>query len=203
MQAKTFCPPSSALGALRPRCVEARNGLLANGLGFDDEKVREACDCIMRSLEQADVEIKVRSGGCAARLPKRVKGSRLATLAWVAFACFAEASTEDVFHDGFDCRGASGCGGATPICCASLTVSAGTPPSCPQIVSEGACTTAAACPTSLPNSCPATGQVQLCQASSECGNPSYQNCCEFPSGVTTATYCVDTFTALTANRCLP
>jgi len=137
------------------------------------------------------------------QLRERFIGSRVAALGLVAFASLAAAVTDEVFHDGFDCRGASTCGSTTPTCCASLTVSSGTPPSCPQIVSEGACTTTAACLISLPTTCPAIGKVQLCQVSSECVDVNNPICCEFSSGVTTTTYCVDSLTAITANRCLP
>ena len=113
------------------------------------------------------------------------------------------AATEEVFQEGFNCRAAVDCSGtATPVCCASVEVDSGTPPSCPQVVLEGNCTTAAACTTSLPSACPTTARVHLCGVSSECGDPSYPSCCEFPSGAGTATYCVDNFTALFANRCL-
>ncbi len=137
----------------------------------------------------------------------RIANQRARTMACAAFlpmlfATLAVAATEQIFQDEFGCIGAAACAGtATPVCCAAVTVGAGTPPGCPQTVSEGGCTTAAACTTSLSGTCPASETVQLCQASTECTDPNHPSCCAFPNGITTASYCVDSFTAQFASQC--
>jgi hypothetical protein len=71
----------------------------------------------------------------------------------------------------------------------------GTYPECGIATLGTSCTTKAACPTHIGNSCTDTTKVQLCQAKSDCTDATNNQCCTFESGAASLTFCIDATTA--------
>jgi len=87
------------------------------------------------------------------------------------------------------CQSPSDCGGgSTPICCATLSAGAGTPPNCPIDSLTSSCK--ATCTTSMNFSCNSISTVRGCAQSSDCPEPTYGKCCTFTdANNNTATFC--------------
>jgi hypothetical protein len=85
---------------------------------------------------------------------------------------------------------------STPVCCGiEKPDGTGTFPQCGTSAISTSCTTAAACPTHLSNSCSQTSKVQICHMSSECTDPNNNMCCTFMSGGASLSFCIDSLTA--------
>lgn len=98
--------------------------------------------------------------------------------------------------DQITCDGPDECGGTTPVCCGvDVPNGTGSFPNC-NVQSLGtSCTTEAACPTHLGQTCNDTTKVRICHVSSECTEPANNKCCTFTSGAAELTFCIDATTA--------
>jgi len=87
------------------------------------------------------------------------------------------------------CQSPADCGGgSTPICCATLSTGAGTPPNCPIDSLTSSCKSS--CTTSMNFACNSISTVRGCAQNSDCPEPTYGHCCTFTDGNNnTATFC--------------
>jgi hypothetical protein len=114
--------------------------------------------------------------------------------ATTTFACAAPASCP--MADQILCDAPDDCGGSTPVCCGAYVANGtGTYPECGIATLGTSCTTKAACPTHIGNSCTDTTKVQLCQAKADCTDATNNQCCTFESGAASLTFCIDSTTA--------
>jgi hypothetical protein len=110
------------------------------------------------------------------------------------FACVAQATCP--MSQQINCDGPDECGGATPICCGvDVPDGTGTYPQCNAASVGTSCTSAAACPTHLGQTCTDTTKVQICHVAAECTDATNNKCCTFVSGAASLTFCIDSFTA--------
>jgi hypothetical protein len=110
------------------------------------------------------------------------------------FGCVAIASCP--MADRISCDGPGTCGGSTPVCCGvDVPDGTGSFPQCGVASLGTSCTTSAACPTHLANSCTDTTKVQLCKVKADCTDATNNKCCTFASGAASLTFCIDGTTA--------
>src|SRR5450432_804513 len=110
------------------------------------------------------------------------------------FGCVAEAACPA--PDKIACDGPDECGGTTPVCCGvDVPNGTGTFPQCNATSVGTSCTSGAACPTHLANSCTDTTKVQICHVDAECTDGNNTSCCTFTSGGAELTFCIDALTA--------
>lgn len=101
------------------------------------------------------------------------------------FTCAASCADGGVT---INCDGPEDCTGGK-VCCGTVNVGAGTPPSCP--ISAGAASCTDSCATVIPTSCPDKGSARLCHAAADCASDSTnKNCCTFAAGGASGTFCV-------------
>jgi hypothetical protein len=97
--------------------------------------------------------------------------------------------------DTIDCLKPSDCSGATPICCATAVVDdpTGTFPTCVETGTKSVttvCSSAAACPSDLSESCMATDVLRACSSPTDCKEAGYTACCGVPVDGTTVNACL-------------
>lgn len=110
------------------------------------------------------------------------------------FACVAPGSCASA--DQITCDGPDECGGASPVCCGVYAGDGtGNYPMCGISTLGTSCTSAAACPTHLEQTCSDTTKVQICHVSSECTDQTNNMCCTFTSNGAMISFCIDSFTA--------
>jgi hypothetical protein len=114
--------------------------------------------------------------------------------ATTTFACVAPGACSAA--DKISCDGPDECGGTKPVCCGvDVPDGTGNYPTCGVASLGTSCTSAAACPTNLGQSCSDTTKVQICHINSECTDPNNNQCCTFMSGGAQLTFCTDATTA--------
>ncbi len=113
------------------------------------------------------------------------------------FTCAASCSDGGV---AINCDGPEDCTGGGKVCCGTINVGAGTPPTCP--ISTGSAACASTCDTKIPTSCPDKGSARLCHAAADCASDaSNKNCCTFSAGGASGTFCVGDAYKLIADSC--
>ena len=91
-----------------------------------------------------------------------------------ALSDVGDAGVETSIVLALECADPTQCEAGAPVCCATLSFG-----DCVLAEVSAACTTSAACPTTLQPFCATTETVQLCGQSSECTEPGYDHCCTF------------------------
>jgi len=100
------------------------------------------------------------------------------------------------------CDGPEDCTPAARYCCGVFAIGPGTFPYCPRSVVGSKC--AATCPTSIPFTCPNTGQVKLCHSRADCADDATApQCCQFTDRGVSTTVCVPDAASGIADKCIP
>jgi hypothetical protein len=98
----------------------------------------------------------------------------------------------------FACNDPTTCDGG--LCCASIVLGAGNPPTCPINSISSACQST--CTTNLAFSCATTETVRFCNQKSDCTEKGITQCCHFQQGNQKVTFCASAAVAQFATSCL-
>jgi hypothetical protein len=96
------------------------------------------------------------------------------------------------------CDGPEDCAGS--VCCAKISVGAGSAPACPIEKAQSSCETT--CTSSIPRGCPGNATLHSCRTKSDCTTePRFNQCCRFATPLGPVSVCADLLLAFAADEC--